>query len=184
VGTSNLTASGALEIDGPVTLSPATGALTGSSVGASYSQAVTASGGKSPYTYALGTGAFPDGVTLNTSTGVLSGTPTKAGNFTFSIQATDKRSTTGSASYTLAISQAATLITVTSKDTTTTSEPSGASFVGDSVTFTASLTPVGKGVTFAKGVAFTLDGTAVAACSSQAVTVAADGSSATATCVI
>ncbi|MGH9588126.1 MAG: beta strand repeat-containing protein [Acidobacteriaceae bacterium] len=184
VGTSNLTASGALEIDGPVTLSPATGALTASSVGASYSQAVTASGGKSPYSYARGTGAFPDGVTLDTSTGVLSGTPTKAGNFTFSIQATDKKSNTGSASYTLAISQAATLIGVTSKDTTTTSEPSGASFVGDSVTFTASLTPVGKGVTFAKGVAFTLDGTAVAACSSQAVTVAADGSSATATCVI
>lgn len=184
VGSSNLTASADLEIDGLVALSPASGALTGGSVGTAYSKSISGTGGKSPYTYEVSTGALPDGITLNTSTGLLSGTPTKAGDFSFSIQVTDKKSRTGSASYTLKISQAVTSIAVSSADTTTTSEPSGESFVGDSVTFTASLTPVGKNVTFAKGVAFSLDGSAVASCTSQTVTVASDGSTAKATCVI
>jgi len=67
---------------------------------------LTASGGTAPYTYAH-SGTLPNGMSLS-SAGVLSGTPTQAGNFTFTVTATD--STTGPAapypgsrSYTLQI---------------------------------------------------------------------------------
>ena len=57
------------------------------------------SGGKSPYTYQLVTsgsnytGLLPDGLTLNTTTGTITGTPTKSGTFTFTIQIYDSSST-------------------------------------------------------------------------------------------
>ena len=59
--------------------------------GVNYSQSFAASGGMSPYQFALvsgqGTG-LPAGLTLN-SNGTLSGTPTVSGTFTFEVQATD-----------------------------------------------------------------------------------------------
>lgn len=90
-----------------LTLTPAAGALPGGTAGTAYTQTFTASNGIAPYTYAVSAGALPAGLTLNTATGALSGTPTVAGNFTFSIRATD--STTGTAAtvtnaYTLALS--------------------------------------------------------------------------------
>ena len=88
-------------------MTPAAGALPGGTAGTAYSQAFVASGGIAPYVYTLTTGALPAGMTLNTTTGTLSGTPTVAGTFNFSVRATD--STTGTAAtvtraYTLAIS--------------------------------------------------------------------------------
>jgi large repetitive protein len=85
-------------------LTPAT--VPGGTAGVPYSQTFVASGGISPYTYAL-TGALPAGLTFNPATGALSGTPTVAGTFNFSVRATD--STTGTAAtttiaYTLTIS--------------------------------------------------------------------------------
>src|SRR5580765_5079945 len=45
-------------------------------VGSSYTGfTVTASGGASPYTYSLASGTLPSGITLNSSTGAVSGTP-------------------------------------------------------------------------------------------------------------
>lgn len=58
-------------------------------VGVAYTASFTASGGASPYTYSVGSGSLPAGVTLNTSTGALSGTPTTAGTSTFVIHAVD-----------------------------------------------------------------------------------------------
>ncbi len=90
-----------------LSLTPAAGALPAGTGGTPYSQTFTASNGVAPYTYALTAGALPAGLTLNATTGALSGTPTVAGSFSFSIRATD--STTGTAAtvtnaYTLAIS--------------------------------------------------------------------------------
>ena len=65
-------------------------------VGVSYSQANTASGGTSPYTYSVSAGSLPAGTTLNTSTGVVSGTPTATGAFSYSIMVTDAVNATAS----------------------------------------------------------------------------------------
>jgi uncharacterized protein (TIGR03437 family) len=83
-----------------VTLSPNT--LPGGQVGAAYTQTLTATGGGAP-SFALSTGALPPGLTLNTATGALSGTPTQAGTFTFTIRATDSSGCSGTREYTLTI---------------------------------------------------------------------------------
>ncbi|MDP9838671.1 hypothetical protein J2T09_003443 [Neorhizobium huautlense] len=87
----------------PLTVSPSSGALTTGTVGTAYSEAVSVSGGTSPYSYAVTSGSLPAGLALNTSTGVISGTPTTGGYAAFTVAATDANSATGSASYTLAI---------------------------------------------------------------------------------
>jgi len=84
-----------------ISLSPTT--LPTPATGASYSQTVTASGGTAAYTYAVSAGALPNGLSLNTSTGAISGTPTGAGTFSFTIQATDANSFTGSRAYSVTV---------------------------------------------------------------------------------
>lgn len=83
-----------------IALSPAT--LPGGTVGTVYNQAITASGGTAPYSFVVSAGALPAGLSLSTA-GVLSGTPTAAGGFTFTVKATDSGSMMGSRSYTIAI---------------------------------------------------------------------------------
>ncbi|WHU02967.1 IPT/TIG domain-containing protein [Sphingomonas sp. NIBR02145] len=73
----------------PANLTINASAATGLQVGASYNQANTASGGVAPYTYTLSAGAFVPGTTLNGGTGVVSGSPTVAGSFSYIIRATD-----------------------------------------------------------------------------------------------
>ncbi len=76
----------------PLSLSCPSGA-TGT-VGSAYSSSVAASGGTGPYTFALASGALPPGLTLNASTGAITGTPTSGGNFAFSIKVTDSKGAT------------------------------------------------------------------------------------------
>lgn len=57
-------------------------------VGTPYSYQFHASGSPAP-TYSIIGGMFPPGVTLNPTTGVISGTPVLAGNWLFLIQATN-----------------------------------------------------------------------------------------------
>jgi hypothetical protein len=61
-------------------------------VGQSYSQTNVASGGTTPYTYSVSVGVLPAGTTLNASTGLVSGTPTTAGAFSYAIEVTDSSS--------------------------------------------------------------------------------------------
>lgn len=87
-----------------VTVSPST--LTAATAGVAYSQTVTASGGATPYTYAVTSGALPAGLSLNGTTGVISGTPTAGGTFNPTITATDANGFTGTRAYSLSVNAA------------------------------------------------------------------------------
>jgi hypothetical protein len=58
-------------------------------IGSSISVALSASGGTAPYTWSVVSGALPTGLSLNASTGIVSGVPTTAGTYGFTIQALD-----------------------------------------------------------------------------------------------
>ncbi len=55
-----------------------------------------AAGGSPPYSWQLTAGALPGGLSLNASSGVISGTPSAAGTFNFTIQVTDSANLTAS----------------------------------------------------------------------------------------
>jgi hypothetical protein len=85
-----------------VTLNP--GGLPGARVGVSYTQTVTASGGGGPFQFSLSDGALPPGLSLSQN-GQLSGSPTAAGVYRFTVTATVTSSLCpGSRSYTLTVS--------------------------------------------------------------------------------
>jgi hypothetical protein len=70
----------------PLTLvCPAASAQTG----VPYSSALSAAGGLPAYTFSISSGSLPAGLTLDTSTGALTGTPTAAGPFSFTAQVVD-----------------------------------------------------------------------------------------------
>ena len=83
-------------------LSPAT--LPGGTSGSPYSQVVTASGGTAPYSFAVSAGTLPTGLSLATD-GTLSGTPTAAGSYSFTIggSGTGANGGFGSRAYTVVI---------------------------------------------------------------------------------
>ncbi|MFT3809276.1 MAG: Calx-beta domain-containing protein [Micropepsaceae bacterium] len=99
-----------LAISPPViTVNP--GSIPGGQSGVAYNQAFTATGGNTPYSFAVTAGALPAGLSLS-SGGVLSGTPTVDGTFNFTVTASD--TTTGAAApyggsrvYSLTVIQAA-----------------------------------------------------------------------------
>jgi methionine-rich copper-binding protein CopC len=73
--------------------------------GVAYSQALSATGGTAPYTYAITAGALPAGLSL--TNGTIAGTPTTNGTFNFTVTATDASTApgpySGSQAYSLVI---------------------------------------------------------------------------------
>lgn len=93
-----------ITIDCPtITVSPANPNLPAGLVGTPYNGAFTASSGLAPYAFSKGAGALPDGLTLDPVSGVLSGTPTASGTFSFAVRATDSAGCAGSTNYVLTI---------------------------------------------------------------------------------
>lgn len=76
-------------VTGTITIT--NGSLPNGIVGSPYSAQITVSGGQAPYTYSVTAGTLPTGLSLNASTGLISGTPTTTTGspFTFTIHVTD-----------------------------------------------------------------------------------------------
>ena len=76
----------------PIPPNITTTTLPGGTVNAAYSQPVRATGGTGALTWTISAGALPPPLTINSSTGVISGTPSTAGTFNFTVRATDTTS--------------------------------------------------------------------------------------------
>jgi hypothetical protein len=68
-----------------------------------YNAQVNVTGGVPGYQFSLLSGSLPAGVTLNSSTGVISGVPTAAGTFSFTVRVTDQAGNTTSRLYKIII---------------------------------------------------------------------------------
>jgi putative Ig domain-containing protein len=68
-----------------------------------YSATLAATGGTLPYNWSIISGSLPPGLSLNSSTGVISGTPTAGGFFAFTVQVTDSASNTATASLSITV---------------------------------------------------------------------------------
>lgn len=148
---------------------PAT-TLAGGTVGASYSQTINpATGGVGTLAYHVTGGALPTGLTLNSATGAITGTPFSATAASFTITATDGDGDTATQNYTIAIAKGTPGVKVT---LTAGSNPV---FMGNSVTFTATValsSPAGSVATPTGTVTFYVGGT-TALCSTVTMTAGA-----------
>jgi len=92
-----------------------TNTLATGAVGIAYSRTLTASGGTLPLTWGFGGGVFPPGLTL-AADGTISGTPTSAGTFNFTIVVSDSSTPPQSGSKALSITIQP-LLTITTSST-------------------------------------------------------------------
>ena len=97
----------------PVPLTIATTTLPNGTNGTAYSATFVATGGTKPYTWAVVSGALPTGLTLDGSTGVISGTPTVLGTFTFSVTVADSASHTATANLSIKVNSSVPLAILT-----------------------------------------------------------------------
>ena len=86
-GSSDTSTDECFDVIGPLTIT--TTSLADGTKGQPYSASVSAEGGTPPYTWSHAGTKLPRGLSLNRSSGVISGTPKKAGAFTFTIRVKD-----------------------------------------------------------------------------------------------
>ena len=150
-----------------IAISPST--LPNGSVLSPYNQTITATGGTPPHSFTA-TGSVPPGLSLSPA-GQLSGTPTAAGIYLFTVNDTDAHNCSASRAYTLIIKKKTTKSTLTQSVSLT--------LVGDSVTFRDSIIapiPDGGTVQFKDGIAnigspIAIDGSGVTSFTYSALTV-------------
>lgn len=79
-------------------------------VGLAYTVSYSASGGVGPYTWSISAGSLPAGLSIATSTGIISGTPTAQGTFNLTVQVKDSIGATATEAATITIYPALTLV--------------------------------------------------------------------------
>jgi hypothetical protein len=153
-----LTASQPLSLSIVLGLTITTAALPNGTAGLEYSATLAGTNGTAPYKWSMSVGTLPAGLSLNPSTGVISGLPTAAGTFPLTVELTDSSKPTpltATQALSLFINPPATQPVVPSfaltglpaspspganitSATVTLSQPSSAAFAG---TLTLALTP-------------------------------------------
>ena len=84
-----------------------TASLPDGQVGTPYvSQTLAITGGTTPYSWSISTGSLPAGLTLDAAAGVISGTPTGAGSFAFTVRVTDNVGATDEQALSISVRQA------------------------------------------------------------------------------
>jgi Putative Ig domain/Bacterial Ig-like domain (group 2) len=76
-----------INVVGPVKIS--TKALTEAALGKSYTASVEATGGTGAFTWSVSGGALPPGLSLDPGSGMISGTPTTRGTYSFTVHLAD-----------------------------------------------------------------------------------------------
>lgn len=89
--------------DMKIPLGITTSTLPSGAASKAYSASLGAQGGKAPYGWTLVSGSLPPGLSLNKSTGVISGTPSSGGLFNFTVKVMDSNVPAGEATKTLKI---------------------------------------------------------------------------------
>ena len=119
--------------DPPSQIKISTASLPNGQSGTAYSSTLAATGGVLPYTWSLTAGSLPAGLTLNASTGAITGTPSAAvasTPLTFNVVDSSRPALTQTATFTLTISPASLVIS-------TSSLPNGQTGVAYSATLAA-----------------------------------------------
>jgi hypothetical protein len=87
-------------------LAISTTSLANGVVNVGYFATLTASGGTLPYTWSIAGGSLPAGLTLDASSGAITGTPSGAGAFNFTVQVSDTSTPVQSATNALSLTVA------------------------------------------------------------------------------
>ena len=88
----------------PLVITNASDQLAPGRVGVSYATGVFADGGVPPYRWSLIAGRLPPGLSLTTSPGRITGTPTAAGTFAFTLRVTDQGGQAATRQFSITIS--------------------------------------------------------------------------------
>jgi hypothetical protein len=122
---------GTLSIEEPP-LTFAGGALPAGAMGSAFAEPLPVTGGTPPYTWSIISGRLPDGLSLNSATGQISGSPLNPGSSIVTIQVTDSNAPAETATAAIVLTVGTNALTIA-----TTSLPSGEAGVPYSQNLTA-----------------------------------------------
>lgn len=95
-----------------------TAALQGITINQTYNQTLSASGGTNTLAWDILSGTLPSGIILNSSTGVLSGSPTLSGTFSFTVRLRDSNGASANRNLSITVYQNVTVTTASLPETT------------------------------------------------------------------
>ena len=141
----------------PVTINPkptvTTASLPNGNKNVAYSQTLAATGGTGVLTWSLSAGTLPPGLNLNTSTGVISGTPTTIIKSSFTVMVVDAAGASGTKALSITIGTPPTLTSVSPSSR-------GQGAAGQTLTVTGTNFQAGAVVSFS-GTGITINSTTV-----------------------
>ena len=95
-----------------------TATLPDGTVGQPYNVSLVADGGVAPYTWTQTAGSLPPGMNPLSSAGVISGTPTSTGHYSFTVKATDAQSNSATANLSITVNASAGTLAITTTSST------------------------------------------------------------------
>jgi hypothetical protein len=108
VGIVSSQASATVMVTVPTAVAITTSALPAADAGAPYSTSLSATGGVAPYRWSLASGSLPSGIQLQTTSGVITGTPAITGSYPLTAKVTDASGRTAAAALNLRVSSVST----------------------------------------------------------------------------